>query len=155
MNENEKIFVVIIIMIINNIKTTDSIRIIKVKHCIHCDRDRHIKKQCHELYSDLKIKWIKKRINRINDDKKNNRRNNNKNKLNNKFNNKLNKKWKIINDNDEKSDYVKLIYNSFMLASSLNHYLLTINFILIKVFIVLSLFNFNFAKFWILNSKCI
>ena len=127
---------------------------IEVKHCTHCDRDRHTKKQCHELHSDLKIKWIKERINRTDDDKKNNRRNNNKDKSDDKFNDKLNKKRKIINDDDEKSDYVELIYSSFMLASSSNHCLLAVDFILTKVFIVLSSFSFNFAKFWILNSEC-
>ena len=31
-------------------------RMIEVKHCTHCRRDRHIKSECHELHPELKVK---------------------------------------------------------------------------------------------------
>ena len=56
MNESVKIFVVIIIIIINNIKTLNSIRIIKIKHYIYYDKDKYIKKKCYKLRFNLKSK---------------------------------------------------------------------------------------------------
>ena len=37
-------------------------RMVQIKHCTHCNKDRHTKAECHDLHPDLKAKWIKERI---------------------------------------------------------------------------------------------
>ena len=91
-------------MLIRFNKFIKNSRIIKIKYCIYYRRNRYIKFKYYEFYFKLKAKWLKKREKR------------NENKSENDHNNdKINKKWKT--DDNEKINYVKLIYSFFKAVS--------------------------------------
>ena len=63
-------------------------------------------------------------------------------------NDKFNKKRKIDDDENEKLDYIKLVYSSFRAVS------LDFSLMIITAFAVIVLLTFSFVNVWILNFDC-
>ena len=120
-------------------RLTEDSRMIEIKYCTHCRRDRHTKSECHELHPELKAKWQKEREKR-NGGKGGNSRNNDK----------ANKKRKT--DDDEKTDYAGLAYSPFR-AVSPDFSLMAIT-TPRPVSSSAARSTFSFADVWILDSGC-
>ena len=128
-------------------RPTGDSRMIEVKYCTHCHRDRHTKSDCHELHPELKAKWQKEmeKRNGGNGGKGGRRDRGNGNGRN---NDKFNKKRKTDDDEDEKPDYAGLAYSPFRAVSP------DFSLMAITAPAVTALSTFSFADAWILDSGC-